>query len=95
MTTGPGWPDIATANAYAGPNHLTANLVTGAWSVPLPAPARQPDVNFLNSSQQALHEDLQYNKADLLAVEEWVKRHTETTWHSLGELLSPPQPLPR
>ncbi|KAK3065675.1 Alternative oxidase, mitochondrial, partial [Teratosphaeriaceae sp. CCFEE 6253] len=23
-------------------------------------------------------------KEDLLAVEEWVKRHVETTWHSLG-----------
>ncbi|KAI5363940.1 Putative glucose-methanol-choline oxidoreductase, FAD/NAD(P)-binding domain superfamily [Septoria linicola] len=76
--------DIATTNAYAGPNHITSNLVTGAWTTQCPAPSRQPEPSFLNSNQQALYEDLQYSKDDLLAIEEWVKRHTETTWHSLG-----------
>lgn len=75
--------DLATTNAYAGPNHLTANIQHGSWTMPL-KPGKAPEVNFLNSNQQVLYEDLKYEKEDIEAVEEWVKRHVETTWHSLG-----------
>jgi alcohol oxidase len=31
-----------------------------------------------------VYEDLKYSKEDIEQIEEWVKRHVETTWHSLG-----------
>jgi alcohol oxidase len=43
-----------------------------------------PKPNFLNSNQQTLYEDLKYSKQDVEKIEDWVKRHVETTWHSLG-----------
>ncbi|KAF2101856.1 alcohol oxidase p68 [Rhizodiscina lignyota] len=75
--------DLATTKAYAGPNHLTAGIQHGSWSLPL-EPGKKQSVTYLNSNSQEIYEDLKYNKQDLLAVEEWVKRHVETTWHSLG-----------
>lgn len=45
---------------------------------------KPPSPSMLNSNQQAVRDDLQYSKEDLLHIEEWVKRHVETTWHSLG-----------
>lgn len=37
----------------------------------------------MTSSQTSnIREDLEYSKEDIAAVEEWVKRHVETTWHS-------------
>ncbi|EME81525.1 uncharacterized protein MYCFIDRAFT_166262 [Pseudocercospora fijiensis CIRAD86] len=75
--------DLDTTNAYAGPNHITSNIQVGSWTVPKLS-GKAPDTAFLNSSQQTVQEDLKYSRDDLLAVEEWVKRHTETTWHSLG-----------
>lgn len=77
--------DLATRNAYAGPNHISANIQHGSWTMPLePAKPRGDDISWLNSAKQDLREDLVYSKQDLLHVEEWVKRHVETTWHSLG-----------
>jgi alcohol oxidase len=75
--------DLQTTNAYAGPNHITAGIQHGSWSMPVES-GKAPEPNMLNSNQQAVREDLEYSKADLEAVEEWVKRHVETTWHSLG-----------
>ncbi len=45
---------------------------------------KAPNPNLLNSNQTSIREDLPYSKQDLEHVEEWVKRHVETTWHSLG-----------
>lgn len=75
--------DIDTTNAYAGPNHISANIQHGSWSTRKEA-GKTPVSTFLNSNQQQVMEDLKYSKEDLLAIEEWVKRHVETTWHSLG-----------
>ncbi|KAK4613409.1 Alcohol oxidase [Fulvia fulva] len=75
--------DLETTNAYAGPDHITANIQVGSWTVPKEA-GKAPEPSFMNNHQQHIQEDLQYSKDDLLAVEEWVKRHVETTWHSLG-----------
>ncbi|TKA77529.1 Alcohol oxidase 1 [Friedmanniomyces simplex] len=75
--------DLATTNAYAGPDHITANIQHGSWTSPLEA-GKPPQVSWLTSSKQEYRDPLQYSKDDLLAVEEWVKRHCETTWHSLG-----------
>lgn len=76
--------DLETTNAYAGPNHITANIQHGSWTTHK-KPGKAPEDSFLNSNQQTVQEDLQYNKDDILAIEEWVKRHVETTWHSLGK----------
>lgn len=35
-----------------------------------------------SSKVNEIREDLKYTKEDIAAVEEWVKRHVETTWHS-------------
>jgi alcohol oxidase len=66
--------DLATTNAYAGPNHLTANIQHGSWSMPIEA-GKAPETSFLNSNQQPLYEDLDYSREDIQAVEEWVKVH--------------------
>lgn len=75
--------DLLTTQAYAGPNHITSGIQHGSWSSPL-KPGKAPDVSFLNSNQQEIREDLEYSKEDLNHIEEWTKRHVETTWHSLG-----------
>jgi len=75
--------DLATTNAYAGPDHLTANIQHGSWTAPV-EPGKAPQVSWLTSNKQEYRDPLVYSKDDLLAIEEWVKRHCETTWHSLG-----------
>jgi alcohol oxidase len=67
--------DLATTNAYAGPNHITANIQHGSWTSPVKA-GKAPQPSFLNSNQQPLHEELEYKKEDILAIEEWVKVNT-------------------
>jgi alcohol oxidase len=75
--------DLATTNAYALPGNITANIQHGSWTEHS-KPGKAPQTSFLNSSQQNILEDLQYNNEDIKQIEEWVKRHVETTWHSLG-----------
>lgn len=76
--------DLATTKAYALPGNLSAGLGHGSWSVPL-GPADVPgEVRSLNSSRKEVRHELQYSSRDIAAVEEWVKRHVESTWHSLG-----------
>ncbi|KAL1306677.1 hypothetical protein AAFC00_005349 [Neodothiora populina] len=75
--------DIATTNAYAGPDHITANIQHGSWTTAV-EPGKAPQASFLNSNKQEIREDLEYTNEDIACVEEWVKRHVETTWHSLG-----------
>ncbi|TKA21825.1 Alcohol oxidase 1 [Salinomyces thailandicus] len=75
--------DLATTQAYAGPNHITSGIQHGSWSMPVQS-GKPPQPSMLNSNQQEVRDDLQYSKADLEALVEWTKRHVETTWHSLG-----------
>lgn len=79
--------DLATTKAYALPGNLTAGIQHGSWSMPIEEP-RVPKVSLLNSNKQGLYEDLKYSHQDIEAVEDWVKRHVETTWHSLGVCIS-------
>ena len=60
----------------------------------MPVEAGKPSKpSMLNSNSQSVYEDLDYSKADIEQIEEWVKRHVETTWHSLGvRLLLPMNP---
>lgn len=76
--------NLQDTKAYGGPNHLSAGIQHGSWSIHT-KPGKAPKDSFVTSSQTAnIREDLKYTKEDIAAVEEWVKRHVETTWHSLG-----------
>lgn len=75
--------DLLTTNAYALPGNLTAGIQHGSWSMPIEA-GKPSEPSMLNSNSQAVYEDLKYTREDIEHVEEWVKRHVETTWHSLG-----------
>jgi GMC oxidoreductase len=43
-----------------------------------------PEPNLLNSNANTKRDELEYTSEDIAHVEKWVKRHCETTWHSLG-----------
>ena len=75
--------DLQTTYAYAGPNHLTSGIQHGSWSLPVEK-GKDASTTYLNSSRKEIRDDLEYTKEDIAHVEEWVKRHVETTWHSLG-----------
>jgi hypothetical protein len=64
--------DLATTNAYAGPNHITAGIQHGSWSMPVEA-GKAPQPSMLNSNQWAVREDLPYSKEDINHVIEWTK----------------------
>lgn len=76
--------DLATTNAYALPGNLSANIGHGSWSMPLAPAETQPELHLLNSNRKEVRKELNYSTRDIQAVEEWVKRHVESTWHSLG-----------
>lgn len=75
--------DLATTKHYAGPNHLSAGIQHGSWTVPR-AKGKEPKTSYLSSNQHEILHDLEYSYEDVEAIEDWVKRHVETTWHSLG-----------
>jgi len=64
------------ANAYL-------SYRTGSWTQSL-KPGNPQNVSWLNSNQTSVREDLKYSNEDIEHIVEWVKRHCETTWHSLG-----------
>jgi hypothetical protein len=64
--------DLATTNAYAGPNHITAGIQHGSWSMALGA-GDPPKPNMLNSNHQTVREDLPYSTTDIEHVIEWTK----------------------
>ncbi len=45
---------------------------------------KPPEPNILSSSAKDTREELEYTSEDIAHIEKWVKRHCETTWHSLG-----------
>ena len=53
--------DIATRNAYGGPNHITANIAHGNWTSPLEA-GKPPETNLVTSNAQVIYEPLKYTK---------------------------------
>jgi alcohol oxidase len=77
--------DLPTTNAYALPGNLTAGIQHGSWTQPLCEAEKKADKKItLSSSCKDIRDPLKYSDDDIKAVEEWVKRHVETTWHSLG-----------
>lgn len=76
--------DLATTKAYALPGNLSAGIGHGSWSSPLPAADKIAAANILSSNKVDTRQELKYDSKDIKAIEEWVKRHVESTWHSLG-----------
>ena len=83
--------DLATRNAYGGPNHITSNIQHGSWTIPAENVGSAPGPNLLNhkgelnsNTNQPFRQPLEYTKDDIAHIEKWVARHVETTWHSLG-----------
>ncbi|ROW02394.1 hypothetical protein VMCG_06094 [Cytospora schulzeri] len=76
--------DLLTTKAYALPGNHSAGIGHGSWSSPLTKAEKQPAVHVLNSHAKEVRDELRYNAQDIEAIEEWVKRHVESTWHSLG-----------
>jgi len=77
--------DLDDTNKYALPGNLTAGIQHGSWTVPVPEPDEKPNRKAtVTSNQKAKRKELKYSDKDIKAIEEWVKRHVETTWHCLG-----------
>lgn len=77
--------DLDNTNLYALPGNTTANIQHGSWSKPLPEPdMAKKDSNLVTSNRADTRYELEYSNRDIAAIEEWVKRHVESTWHSLG-----------
>lgn len=86
--------NLDDTNRYALPGNITAGIQHGSWSAPLP-PADVPvggaeagggagPSSVVSSNRKERRKELEYSKEDIAAIEEWVKRHVETTWHCLG-----------
>ncbi|KAK4238407.1 alcohol oxidase 1 [Achaetomium macrosporum] len=77
--------NLEDTNRYALPGNITAGIQHGSWSVPVPDPdEKPPGAAVVSSNRKAKRKELKYSKKDIEAIEEWVKRHVETTWHCLG-----------
>lgn len=77
--------DLETTNKYALPGNLSAGIQHGSWTQPLnEAESKADKIKTLSAHRVDARDELKYSDEDIKAVEEWVKRHVETTWHSLG-----------
>lgn len=78
--------DLEDTNKYALPGAITAGIQHGSWTVPVPPPeeAARGQTDIVTSSRKEKRRALKYSAKDIKAIEEWVKRHVETTWHCLG-----------
>ena len=77
--------DLDTTNKYALPGNITAGIQHGSWTQPLEAAEKKCNIaSTVTSNRSDIRNELDYSTEDIKAVEEWVKRHVETTWHSLG-----------
>lgn len=76
--------NLETTKAYALPGNLSAGITHGSWSVYLEEAEQKSKPGILSSNCKDVREEVKYTPEDVAAVEEWVKRHVESTWHSLG-----------
>ncbi|KAF8599079.1 putative methanol oxidase [Ceratobasidium sp. AG-I] len=74
--------DLQTAKDYMPPGQLTVGIHMGSWSKP-----RKP----LAVGEKRIAEDIKYSKEDDNAIDDWVRDHVETTWHSLGTCAMKPR----
>lgn len=71
--------DLETAREILGPRALTNGIHMGTWSRPS---KHEPG---------KVKEDIVYSKEDDEAIDNWVRDHVETTWHSLGTCAMKPR----
>ncbi|EJD40360.1 putative methanol oxidase [Auricularia subglabra TFB-10046 SS5] len=71
--------DLETAREILGPLALTNGIHMGTWSRPS------------KHEPHKVREDLKYTKEDDEAIDNWVRDHVETTWHSLGTCAMKPR----
>ncbi|MCV2423674.1 GMC family oxidoreductase N-terminal domain-containing protein, partial [Paucibacter sp. DJ4R-1] len=74
--------DLQTAKEYMPAGQLTVGIHMGTWSKP-----RKP----LAPGERRIVEDIKYTKEDDEAIDNWVRDHVETTWHSLGTCAMKPR----
>ncbi|CUA76585.1 Alcohol oxidase 1 [Rhizoctonia solani] len=74
--------DLQTAKEYMPAGQLTVGIHMGTWSKP-----RKP----LAPGETRIVEDVKYTKEDDEAIDNWVRDHVETTWHSLGTCAMKPR----
>ncbi|KEP53926.1 alcohol oxidase [Rhizoctonia solani 123E] len=74
--------DLQTAKEYMPAGQLTVGIHMGTWSKP-----RKP----LAPGESRIAEDIKYSKEDDEAIDNWVRDHVETTWHSLGTCAMKPR----
>lgn len=71
--------DMATRNAYGGPNHLTANIQHGSWTMPVEK-GKAPEPSLLNSNCQDFRPKLKYRKEDSMFDSQSRSRSPLLTW---------------
>ncbi|CAE7191049.1 unnamed protein product [Rhizoctonia solani] len=74
--------DLQTAKEYMPEGQLTVGIHMGTWSKPRKA---------LAPGERRIVEDIKYTKEDDEAIDNWVRDHVETTWHSLGTCAMKPR----
>ncbi|KAH7313234.1 putative methanol oxidase [Rhizoctonia solani] len=74
--------DLQTAKEYMPAGQLTVGIHMGSWSKP-----RKP----LAPGERRIAEEIKYTKEDDEAIDNWVRDHVETTWHSLGTCAMKPR----
>ncbi|CAE6420515.1 unnamed protein product [Rhizoctonia solani] len=74
--------DLQTAKEYMPAGQLTVGIHMGTWSKP-----RKP----LAPGERRIAEDIKYSKEDDEAIDNWIRDHVETTWHSLGTCAMKPR----
>ncbi|KAG8716985.1 hypothetical protein FRC08_008397 [Ceratobasidium sp. 394] len=74
--------DLQTAKEYMPAGQLTVGIHMGSWSKP-----RKP----LAVGEKRVVEDVKYSKEDDEAIDNWIRDHVETTWHSLGTCAMKPR----
>lgn len=71
--------DIATRNLYGGPDHITANIQHGSWTMPVEE-GKPADPNILNSNAQVEHEPLKYSREDIAHIEKVSPLQSRISW---------------
>ncbi|KAF8749439.1 hypothetical protein RHS01_10058 [Rhizoctonia solani] len=74
--------DLQTAKEYMPAGQLTVGIHMGTWSKP-----RKP----LAPGERRIVDEIKYSKEDDEAIDNWVRDHVETTWHSLGTCAMKPR----
>jgi len=72
---------VATSRKIQGPKALSCGIAQGNWAQPYDEA----------TWEETRKKKVVYSKEDDKAIEQWVRDHTETTWHSLGTCAMAPR----